>query len=230
MKRSADEKESSWTRVLPLLISFASLIISLSTLWYTRLEPFNLKVVHSGRVDLTSNPTRPNQHLGMGLQFVFNNDGARQGYVQDMALVLKKADESPKGVFLRSVLEMVDDSLNLGKEIPPPKLQPFVAFPVKAGETVVKKFVFVPDDPNSDAKFETGRYDATPYTREAGAGKDWRSWESIRFEVDIGDLEQLSRTAASPSPDGKTFWITQSKATLGQEDEVRRLKTNLGVK
>lgn len=232
MKKSADANPNSMRLLIPIIISTASLIISFVTLWYTKLSPSKLIVSDAGRIELTSNPIRANKQLGLALQAIFYNEGAQQGFIQDMAMVLQRSDSSSGPILLRGALELADDSLNLGKELPAPKMSAFTAIPVKGGETVVKRLIFLPDDPNSEIRYAVGKYTLTPYTIEAGPGEDWKSWTPVAFEVDAGDLDQLSNTTTTPSGDGRNsvYWITQSKVTSGQENQIRRLRSKIGVK
>jgi hypothetical protein len=232
MKKDKKDEGESFFRWLPVLISIFSLILSAYTLWTTKLSPFHLAVMHSGRVDLTSNPLRANRQLGISLQLAFFNDGATQGYVGDAALVLRKADSPGKPILLRGVYEILEDTLNLGKESPPPKMLAFTSFPVKPGETIMKKLVYVPDDSESELRFERAVYLLIPYTIEIAMMKQWQDWPAIKFEVTEGDLEALAKTTVGPSEEGKQFvnWITQSKLTVQQEENLQRLKDKVGAK
>jgi hypothetical protein len=152
-KSTKEERQATLSKWFPIVISIVSLLVSSTTLWLTKLSSVKLNFLHTGRVSITSNPIRADKQLALDLQLLFYNDGAQQGYVRDVALVFRKTELPSKQIILRSVYEIVDDSLNLGKELPPPKMMPFNSFPVKGGETIVKQFVFVPDDSETELKY-----------------------------------------------------------------------------
>ena|SRR5258708_37572052 len=76
-----------------VIVSFAALLISAYVLWISQLRKFTLDVVPTDRVELTSNSwSKEAEEPSVILQFLFTNKGAKLGYIQDVALVVQKAD------------------------------------------------------------------------------------------------------------------------------------------
>ena len=213
--------------VISLGISFASLAIAVIALWKTSLKPFNLEVVPTGRVVLTTNPQSPGALQSAFLVgLVMTNKGAKLGYVDDVALAVQ-LDSASASVLLRSLFEQFDDSLNLTQDLPPPKLRAFSSFPLKRGETVIKKILFAPVDPDLFGGFEEKTYSLIPYT--VSPGSTWREWGRIKVEVTAEDLRALSTTVATPVEGGGQFvkWIVHSKPTERINKELEALRARL---
>ena len=213
---------------MPVAISFLAMFVSGYTLWTTKLAPFKLKVISTGRLVLTGNPNSPGAtEPAIGVQLLFSNNGANQGYVDDIAVVLRKSGSDARAVLFRSVFEQIEDTLNFTNELPPPKMVTFKAFPVKPGETVAKEVMFVPFSPQPEWKYELAKYSVVPYTLEAG--KPWKVWEAMDVEVKQEDLRSLNQTVATPSDGGKQFvkWALTSLPTTSRERSLKDLESEI---
>ncbi|MDQ3805050.1 MAG: hypothetical protein M3416_14630 [Acidobacteriota bacterium] len=213
---------------LPIILSFVAVCVSGYTLWSTRLAPFDLNVVSTGRVVLTSNPLSPGaRQPAISVQLLFTNNGAKQGYVNDVALVLRKLDSEIKPVLFRSLYEHIEDSLNFTNQLPPPKMIHFISFPVKPGETIAKKVVFVPFDFQTEVNYERAKYSVTPYVIESG--KKWKAWNAVDIDITQEDLQSLGQTVATPVEGGRQFvkWVHHSKPTTQQEASLSNLKSKI---
>jgi hypothetical protein len=185
-----------------------------------------LSVVSGGRVELTTNPQSPGaQQSAFIVTLILTNNGARLTHVDDVALAV--AGFGPNIRLFRSLFEKEDEPLNLTATLPPAKLRAFTSFPVKGGETAVKRIVFVGFEADPTLRFRPGRYVLTPYHRAIGS--DWESAESINLEVTEDDLQALSHTATVPSEEGGHFvkWMVHSKPSLDAEGSLSALATRL---
>lgn len=218
---------------IPIVVSIVSFVISVYTLWTTRLAKFSLSVVSTARVELTANPQSLGaKQPGIMMQLLFTNRGANLGYVHDVAVVLRKVDSPSTPVMFRSLFENLEDTLNLTEQLPPPKLVAFTSFPIRPSETIIKKILFVPFKPEPELKYEKGKYLFIPYTRDVARGHKWKKWDTIEIDIDEGDLSVLGKTVATPTAGGGQFvkWMIHSKPTSDAESALNNLATQIGNK
>lgn len=211
-----------------LIVSLASLLVSVYTFWVTRVAKFKLNVVATARVELTSNPQSPGaKQPGIIMQLLFSNRGAHLGYVHDAAMSICKVGSKSGPVLFRSLYEHVEESLNLTGKLPPPKLLAFTSFPVEPGETVVKKVVFVPVDSQVEFNFEQGTYLLAPYTRVQKL--KWKKWDATEIEINEDDLHALGKTEAVFTGDGSQFvkWLIHSKPTKHANVALQALRSKV---
>lgn len=215
---------------IAILLSLASFLISIYTLWVTRLAGFALNVAPTARLELTTNPNSPGaRQPGVILKLLFTNKGAHLGYVHDVATTVCKISHQSKPTLFRSLYEYIEESLNLTSQLPPPKLLAFSSFPILPSETVVKKIVFVPFDSQIEMKFEQGRYQFAIYTRDIKSGRKWRQWKTVEVDITADDLLVLQKTEAMTSEDRSQFvkWIIHSKPTHDAEYALGDLHAQL---
>jgi hypothetical protein len=170
-----------------VVLSLAALLISIYTFWVTRVAKFKLNVAATTRIELTSNPQSTGaRQPGIIMQLLFSNKGAHLGCVHDVAILISKAHSKSEPILFRSLYEHIEESLNLTDRLPPPKLLAFTSFPLKPGETIAKKIVFVPIDSELEFHFEQSIYVLVPYTRTEKL--KWKKWDPTEMEVNDADL------------------------------------------
>jgi len=214
----------SW---LPIVISFISFGMSVFTLWDTKLAPFSLNVISTGRVTLTANPQSPGaQQSAIAIQLLFSNSGARPGYIDDVALIIRKLKGLDRPMVLRSLFEDTDPTLNFTKDLPPPKFSAFTSFCLRPGETVAKTIFFVPMKGTDRFVIEKGIYSVTPCTTVVGTDSEWVLWKSKDVDVDDDDMTALHRIVATPEAGGAQFvkLMLRSKTSRQQDYALDNLK------
>lgn len=213
---------------IPIALSTLALGVSAYTLWAARLAPFRLSLATTGRAVLTNNPSYPGgRQVAVGLRLLFTNEGARHGYVRDLAVAMNRAGSDDAPLLLRSVYEQTDDTLNATRDLPPPKLTAFTSFAVKPGETVMKTVFFMPFDRHRDSAYQLAQYSFTPYSRVHH--REWVAWKPITVAVSDEDLAALAKMTVTPDTDGGQFvkWIQHSKPTSEEDTALHLLKKRL---
>lgn len=178
---------------LPIVISLISFAISAYTLWSSRLAPFNLRVLATGRVDFIQTPA-PNSLQRIAMQLLFVNEGARRGYVSNVAIAISGDNVVKSPQFFVAFFEDID-AINFAKEHQDsPKWITFSTFTLNPGETLLKRIVFLPKD-TADAKltYKAGDYTLTLYSVEEGK-QDWKRRQSVSITLDEQGELALSQT------------------------------------
>ena len=139
-------------------IAVAALAISGWLLYKDYIQPFQLNVRPAGRITISKNPYSEGlSQDSIQLDLIFTNQGARRGIVEDVALVVKS--NGKHGIF-RSLAEQTDRSLNLQKELVPPKLETFIGFQLAKAESTIHRIVFVPHSESAIVQLSVGTYEA----------------------------------------------------------------------
>ncbi len=213
--------------LIPLSVAILALPISIYNTWEAHFVPFELRVYDSGRLEWTKDHRDIKEPM-IFADLIFSNFGARKGLVKQMALTLRKADESGEFTLFRPLVVMTDRSLKLGKELMPPDLESFTAFEVGALETTVKKIGFVPHVIPSGFAYAKGSYDVIVFLKGTRY-KTWKRVAAMRYSIDDADLAQLNQITSQPQQDGRSFvnWRTQSKVSESLEDSLQELKQRL---
>lgn len=175
---------------MPIIISIVSLALSLYVLWATRVAPFKLKVLITGRVEFIRTPP-PNLLPRISMRLLFINEGARRGYVDNVALAVTDAHSAKIPLLFGALFEDVTE-VNYAKE--QQNIPHWVAFPsfnIGPGESLIKRVVFVPYD--ADVKFspEAGDCSITPYTAKV-EGRNWKRWKTVTVTFSEQNVENLS--------------------------------------
>lgn len=225
MKQILMTLKSNWTVWLPICISCISLVVSGLIFYFSHLKPFDLKILSSGRVGASKNPKLIRQ-AALLLDLLFINGGARQGLVEDIAVVVRFPSGRP--LLIRSLFEMIDRTTWLTEQPLQPKAETFISFALKGGEKLVKRILFVPFDVGEDRVFVVGDYWVEVYAR-TDRYPDWKLYRRFPFAINQDDVHQLGRITATPQPDGRLYvnWFTQDKPTVDMDNEVEALMRRL---
>ena len=227
------ELVTMWDLIMGLLkylannwIAVLALVVALTTLYLTQLRSFSPDIRDSGRVVVTKNPYDITKSAFM-VDFIFSNRGARTGVIDDVALSV----QSPSGrtSLFRSFSEITDRTLQYTKDLLPIKSEPFIAFTLKGSDSLVKRILFVPHDPETDPGLMVGEYKLKVY---AVTSKDerWRDYDLLTVALDQTDLDVLNQITSTPQADGRSFinWKTRDKVTKKPESRLKLLEKEIG--
>jgi len=204
---------SNWIAILALA---TSLLIAYKTHW----KPFKLSVSDTGRIDLARHPYFLNDSAFV-LDIIFTNPGSRVGVGRDVALLI--TSPSGQSAIFRSFLEIKDRSMHWAQDLGTLQAEPFIAFNLKPGDTLVKRLMFTPFSPEHHSLVE-GIYSITILARSS-ASHSWQRSTSVDVKVDLDDLSELAKTNSVKEADGrlKINWLTRSKVTESYEGALRAM-------
>jgi hypothetical protein len=200
-------------------------MLSLYVLWATRVAPFKLKVLVIGRVEFIRIPP-PNLLPRISMRLLFVNEGARRGYVDNVALAVSDAHSTKSPLFFGALFEDVAEINYAEAQQKSPEWVAFSSFCLGPGESLVKRVVFLPND--ADIKFfpEAGDCSLTPYTVKTG-DHNWKRWKTVTVVFSEKDIETLSTNFTPLSATGHT--LQSSLISLPLKHRVAllaRLETN----
>ena len=179
---------------LPIVISLISFAISAYTLWSSRLAPFKLRVLATRRVDFIQTPA-PNSLQRIVMQLLFVNEGARRGYVGNVAIAIRSDNFNKGALFFVALFEDIGE-INFAKEHQDsPKWIAFSTFALNPGEALLKRIVFLPNEADK-LTYKAGEYTLTLYTVEEGK-QDWERRQSVSITLSEQNVSALSQTSAA---------------------------------
>lgn len=213
------------TSIIPIVISSISLALSGYTLWLTRAAPFKLKVLATGRVGVLRTPP-PHFVPTISMRLLFVNEGARRGYIGNVALVISGSHTSKPQLF-GAMFEDVAD-INFAEEQQKfTQWVEFASFPLGPGESITKRVVFRPNEATLEFFPEADDYQLILYTVEEG-DHNWKrqNVETVTFSGQ--EVRALSPAPADMLATSPTSFATYtSKPLKHRVDLLKKLETTL---
>ena len=212
--------------LIPMGFSFFSLLISSYVLWATRLAPFKLEVVFTGRVQFLRTPP-PNCLQRISIQLLFVNKGARHGYVDHVALAVHTGvDLTKPGELYVALFEDVVDANFAEERQNNPHWVAFSSFHLAPGEATVKRIVFLPNQSGTKLLTKVGNCWLTPYTINVGK-QNWKRWKSHAVTFNDETVRILSCVQDHPSSGGVVDSKLHSLPLMQRVNSVKNLENRL---
>jgi len=203
-------------------IAVTALAISAWLLYKDYIQPFQLDVRPAGRITISKNPFSEGlSQDSIQLDLIFTNQGARRGIIEDVAVVI---NANGKQSIFRSLAEQTDRSLNLQKDLVPPKLESFIGFQLAKSESLIHRIFFVPHSASAIVQLSIGTYDADVWVKSTES-KKWIKKDFMNFTIDAEDIESLGKSKMTPLPEGGYFikMITRDKVLSQGEERLKEL-------
>lgn len=209
---------------MTIIISSLSLALSGYTFWATRAAPFRPKVLTTGRVGVLRTPP-PYLMPRVSMRLLFVNEGARRGYVGNVALVISGANSSEAPQYFGAMFEDIAEMNYAEEQQESTQWVEFSSFPLGPGESILKRVVFIPNEADVEFFPEMGDYQLVLYTVEEG-GRNWvrQKVETVTFSDQ--EVKMLSAPPATNPASGSTQLATYtSKPLKHRVDLLKKLET-----
>lgn len=203
-------------------IAILALGISAWLFYKDYLQPFRLDVRSVGRITISKNPfSEELRQDSILLDLIFANQGAKRGVVEDVVLAINTDDWN--GIY-RSLAEQKDRSLNLQKDLVPPKLETFIGFELVKYDSMVRRILFVPYSEDGELKLSVGTYFADLWVRSSESTQ-WVKKNSIKFTIEPKDVETIKKSQINLQPEGGYFvkWFTVDKILDQSNKRIKEL-------
>lgn len=215
MKKAIDYLLKNW-------IAIIALIISLGLLYKDYLQPFEVDVQPAGRIKLSKHfLSKELSESSIQLDLIFTNQGARRGFVEDIAIVVKT--NGKQGIF-RSLAEVTDRTIEFQKELVPPKLESFIGVQLGKYESSPHLVYFIPFSGSEIVQLSEGAYVLDLWIKSTES-QNWIKKDSLKFHVNSEDIISLNKSKIIPQPDGRLYisLMQQDKALSYVEDRLKKL-------
>ncbi|MBK7665559.1 MAG: hypothetical protein IPJ21_18875 [Sterolibacteriaceae bacterium] len=174
---------------LAIGISTISLVVSLFTLWNSRLAPFKLHVRIAGRVDFVGNLNEQSAP-SLVLPIIFSNSGAKPGYIEDLAVSMQPISGG-NGRLFRALYEQSNLTVYSKEEVEYPEWLAFRSFRLNGDDSKSKQIVFTEFAPVAGTQFQPGTFELALHAMHSKSNGTLKREHRLQISLSSEELATL---------------------------------------